>query len=130
LLFRFLDAIIDLAEEFEEALGVDLAEFEKERMMPYVSSIERIAREKGRAEGNEDKAEGKIEGLAEGMIEGMAAAKVESLLRLLAKRFTSAVPRNLEDRIRSTNDLAKLDEWFNAGFDASDLAGFCRICGI
>ena len=51
MLFKFLDWMMVLPEELEEALSLDLAEFERERMMPYVSSIERIAREKGKAEG-------------------------------------------------------------------------------
>jgi len=119
LLFRFLDAIINLPEELEEALGVDLAEFEMERMMPYVSSIERIAREKGKAEG---KIEGKIEGKAE--------AKAETLLRLLSKRFKTAVPAELEGCIRSTTDLAKLDAWIDASLEVDNLTDFRRICGI
>jgi hypothetical protein len=107
LLFRFLDSIMELPEELEEALGVDVAEYERERIMPYVSSIERIALKKG-----------------------MAAAKVEALLKLVAKRFKTAVPADLEERIRSTNDLAKLDAWFDSSLDAADLADFRRTCGI
>jgi hypothetical protein len=80
-------------------------------MMPYVSSIERIAREKGKAEGK-------------------AEAKVETLLRLLAARFRVALPAEVEARIRSTADLATLDAWFDTGLEASDLADFRRMCGI
>jgi hypothetical protein len=47
LLFKFLDWMVVLPEEWEEASSLDLAEFERERKMPYVSSIERMAREKG-----------------------------------------------------------------------------------
>ncbi len=107
LLFRFLDAIIDLPQELEKALRVDLAEFEKERVMPYVSSIERMAREEGKAE-----------------------AKVETLLRLLNKRFKTALPEELEGCIRSTTDLAKLDAWIDTTQEVDNLADFRRICGI
>ena len=107
MLFKFLDSIIVLPRELEKALSLDLSEFERERMMPYVSSIERIAREEGKTE-----------------------AKVETLLRLLTKRFKAALPEELEDRIRSTADLATLDAWFDTGLEASDLADFRRMCGI
>ncbi|MGO9464891.1 MAG: Rpn family recombination-promoting nuclease/putative transposase [Isosphaeraceae bacterium] len=107
LLFRFLDAIMVLPRELEKALSVDLAELEKERTMPYVTSIERIAREEARSE-----------------------AKVEALLRFLTKRFKTSVPAELEASIRSTNDLAKLDAWIDTSAEAGDLAEFRRICGL
>jgi hypothetical protein len=107
LLFKFLDSMVVLPEELEKALSLDLAGFEKERKMPYVSSIERIAREKGKAE-----------------------AKVETLLRVLTKRLGTPVPAELEERIRSTRDLGRLDAWIDAGLDAADLADFRRRAGI
>ncbi len=119
LLFKFLDWIMVLPEELEEALSMDLAAFEMEKIMPYVSSIERIAREKGRAEG---KTEGKTEGKAE--------ANVKTLLKLLTKRFQEALPADVEARIRSTADLEKLDAWIDASLEASDLDDFRRMCGI
>jgi len=83
--------------------------------MPYVSSIERIAEEKGRAKGK---------------IEGKAEAKAEALLRLLTKRFKTALPAELEVCIRSEADLAKLDGWFDTSLEASDVDDFRRMCGI
>jgi hypothetical protein len=111
LLFKFLDSMLDLPRELEKALSLDLAEFERGRVMPYVSSIERIAREEGKAEGK-------------------AEAKVETLLRLLTKRLGTPVPADLEARIRSTGDLGRLDAWIDAGLEAADLADFRRMAGI
>ena len=115
LLFKFLDWMMVLPEELEEALSTDLAAFEMEKKMPYISSIERIAQQKGRAEGR---------------IEGKAEANVKTLLRLLTKRFQVALPAEVEARIRSTADLEKLDAWIDAGLEASDLADFRRRCEI
>ena len=111
LLFKFLDSKLDLPRELEKALSLDLAEFERERKMPYVSSIERIAREEGKAEGK-------------------AEAKVETLLRLLTKRLGTPVPAGLEEQIRSTGDPGRLDAWIDAGLEAADLADFRRRAGI
>jgi len=111
LLFKFLDSIIVLPRELEKALSLDLAEFERERMMPYVSSIERIARE-------------------EGKIEGKAEANVKTLLRLLTKRFQVALPAEVDARIRSTADLEKLDAWIESSLEARDFEDFRRMCGI
>jgi hypothetical protein len=107
LLFRFLDAIIDLPTELEKALSVDLAKLERQRIMPYISSIERIAREEGKAEG-----------------------KVEALLKLLSKRLQGGVPDDVAACIRSTTDLATLDEWIEHSVEARDLAEFRQMCGI
>ena len=107
LLFKFVDSMLDLPRQLEKALSLDLAEFERERKMPYVSSIERIAREEGKAE-----------------------AKVETLLRLLDKRLGTPVPAELEAQIRSTGDLGRLDAWIDAGLEAADLADFRRRAGI
>jgi hypothetical protein len=115
LLFKFLDWVMVLPEESEEALSLDLAAFEREKMMPYVSSIERIAEEKGRAKGK---------------TEGMVAAKVDDLFKFLTKRFQAALPADLEGNIRATTDLAKLDSWIDTSLEASDLEDFRRICGI
>jgi len=96
-------------------LSMDLAVFEMEKSMPYVSSIERIALEKGRAEGK---------------IEGKPEATAETLLRLLARRFKVALPKELEARIRSATDLGQLDAWIDTSMEASDLDDLRRICGI
>jgi hypothetical protein len=80
-------------------------------MMPYVSSIERIAEEKGRAKG-------KVE------------AKVDTLVRFLTWRFKTALPEDLEPRIRSTADLVTLDAWIDLSLGASDLADFRRMGGV
>ena len=110
-MIKFIDWIMELPAELEEELSVELAEFEKERTMPYVTSFERIGREKGRAEGE-------------------IKAKVETLLELLALRFETAIPAELEERIRATTDRAQLDAWFRVGAKASDLADFRRLSGI
>jgi hypothetical protein len=115
LLFKFLDWVMVLPEELAEALSLELAEFEREKMMLYVTSIERLAEEKGRTKGK---------------TEGKAEANVNTLLKLLTKRFPSALPADVENCIRSTTDLDKLDAWFDAGLEASDVDDFRRRCGI
>jgi hypothetical protein len=127
LMFKFLDSMLVLPRELAKSLSLEVAEFEKERKMPYVSSIEQIAREEGIAEG---KAKGIAEGKAEGRAEGKVEAKVDTLLRMLAKRFGSPVLAELEAQIRSTHDLGRLDALIDAGLEAADLADFRRMAGI
>jgi hypothetical protein len=50
-LFRLVDWILALPAELEEQFRQDLYAYEKERHMPYLSSIERLARDEGLREG-------------------------------------------------------------------------------
>lgn len=57
-LFRFIDWLMLLPEELKQAFRAELEQLEQERQMPYITSIEQMAIEKGKAEG---RAEGKAE---------------------------------------------------------------------
>jgi hypothetical protein len=57
-LYQFIDLIMYLSEELEEALTEEIATIEEDRKMSIITSAERIGRKKG-------KIEGKIEGLHE-----------------------------------------------------------------
>ena len=103
----------------EEALSLDLAEFERERKMPYVSSIERIAREEGksrRQSGRQERRQNRGQGRDPAEVAHQATRNPR--------------PRGTGGQIRSTGDLAKLDAWIDAGLEAADLADFRRMAGI
>ncbi|MDX2239387.1 MAG: hypothetical protein NW224_01775 [Leptolyngbyaceae cyanobacterium bins.302] len=53
-LFRFLDWLMELPESLKQAFWTDLEQYERERQMPYVTSIEQIGIQKGREEGREE----------------------------------------------------------------------------
>jgi hypothetical protein len=61
-LFRFLDWMLELPEPLKQAFRTELAQYEQEQKMPYVTSIERMGREEGREEGRK---EGRKEGREE-----------------------------------------------------------------
>src|SRR5262249_49982676 len=46
-LFRFIDWIMGLPKELERSFRQELHEYEKEKHMPYVTSVERLSREDG-----------------------------------------------------------------------------------
>lgn len=50
-LFRFLDWMFFLPEDLQREYRINIEEFEEERKMPYVTTIERMGIEKGRVEG-------------------------------------------------------------------------------
>jgi hypothetical protein len=98
-LFRFLDWVMDLPADLEIQFRHALQKIEMEKQMPYVTSIERLARTEGRTEG---KAEGKLEGkiqllqdllglpvMSDAELEQMNAHEVEALFVDLRKRLDS-----------------------------------------
>ena len=73
--------------------------------MPYVTSVERIA-----------KAEGRTEGRTEAAVE----TRQQTLVRLLRKRFGD-VPGRVVRTVESTTDVAKLDDWLDRLVTADSL---------
>jgi hypothetical protein len=49
-LFRLIDWLMELPEELQEGFRQEVYEFEEERQMPYVTSIERLAEARGARE--------------------------------------------------------------------------------
>ena len=88
-LFRVIDWIIDLPVELQKEFRMNLNAIEKEKRMPYVTSVERLAREEG-------KLEGKLEGIVLGQIQ------------LLAKLVGNDLPSNEVLSEKSLSDLQEL----------------------
>ncbi len=92
-LFRVIDWILTLPPDLENSFRVELERFEEARRMPYVTSVERLAREEGRQEGRD-------EGLVEGLQKGVLA--------LLQLKF-DAVGTKIKRKVRSVHDVGRLE---------------------
>lgn len=66
-LFRFIDWVITLPQDLETRFRQELEQYEREAQMPYVTSIEQMAKQEGMQEGRR-------EGLREGLISGIELA--------------------------------------------------------
>ena len=108
-LFRILDWMMDLPSGLEQLFKADAKQIEEELHMPYVTSIERLAKQEGKAEG---KAEGRIE------------AQVELLLRALTRKYGVAVPESVSASICGTRDSTLLERWLDLVFEADTLEEF------
>ena len=118
-LFRLLDWLVQLPKEFQQTFWQDIHAFEEERRMPYVTSIERMARKEGRKEGRQlGRKEGRKEGKQEGIIEGLQMAITALLqtkygaagMRLLPKVQTVQEVEQLRALTRAVHGANTLEE--------------------
>jgi len=99
-LFRLIDWMMHLREDLMEQFKQELDQLEESLQMPYVTSVERLAKAEGIAEG-------KAEGIAEGKAEGGATVLVKPLTKLCGP-----LPDDVQERIRrlSIDQLSALGE--------------------
>jgi hypothetical protein len=90
-LFRVLDWMLALPQELNELFREEVHRFEEERKMPYVTSIERLAREEGRQQG---------------LQEGMEALR-KGILELLKSKFPRAGSMYAR-KVRAESDIERL----------------------
>jgi hypothetical protein len=88
-LFRFVDWLLALPVAAQKAVWQDIAHYEEERQVTYITSVERIGIEKGRQEGLQEEA--------------------RRMLRHVLERRFGAVPTELLDQLESVRDVAKLE---------------------
>ena len=114
-LFRLIDWMMDLPRELDKQFTEEIRQYEEEKKMPYVTSVERLALERGREEGLE---KGREEGETLGLQQGIAFALENKfgpvgleLLPAIERIKELAVLRQLWEAIRSgcnVEDLRKL----------------------
>lgn len=63
-LFRFIDWVMKLPEELENSFWQEVTQYEEEKKMPYITSVERRGIEQGLQQGLQ---QGKVEGFIEGI---------------------------------------------------------------
>ncbi|MDJ1177582.1 transposase [Roseofilum sp. BLCC_M91] len=102
-LFRLIDWLMELPEPEERRLWTELETLEKEKVMPYITSVERFGIEKGRAE-----------------------ERQESILRILEVRFVE-VPDELKEQVRKIASLEVLAELLTQAVTVESLPSFQTV---
>jgi hypothetical protein len=95
-LFRLIDWMVNLPEAAEQEFKKEIQDFEEENQMPYITSVERLARQ-----------EGLQQGISQGMAEGIIQQRREDVLEVLEVRFQE-VPTEVIQKINQIEDPALL----------------------
>jgi flagellar biosynthesis/type III secretory pathway protein FliH len=119
-LFRFIDWLLTLPEDLEESFSKALSEYEEEKKMPYVTSVERLGIKKGLKEGLQ---RGLQKGLQKGLQRGMLQNAQQSVIEILETRFET-VPDTLARSIEAIEDLAILQRLLKRAVVAASLDEF------
>ena len=111
--FSVLDWMMRLPKELEQRLWQDIEKIEGERKVKYVTSVERLAIERGLRKGME---QGLEIGIEKGIEQGRAQGTASVLLRLLNRRFGPLSPDITRRLSQSTPE--QLEIWAERVLDA------------
>ncbi len=92
-LFRLVDWIMELPKPLDTLFSDEIREFEKEKEMPYVTSVERLGREAGLEEGRQ---EGLHQGLHQGLEQGLHQGLEQGLHQGLEQGLQQGLHQGLE----------------------------------
>jgi len=115
-LFRFIDWVMALPPEMEEQFMSDVVAYEAKEKKPYVTSIERIARQRGVEQGMQ---QGRQQGMQQGMQQGIR----EMLLETLQIRFGS-VPETVREQLDDVEQIDELQTLHRLALTADSLTSF------
>ncbi|MCI5158258.1 MAG: hypothetical protein D3906_07405 [Candidatus Electrothrix sp. AUS1_2] len=112
-LFHFIDWLMTLPDGMEDEFWQEISEYEEEKKMPYMTSVERIGFKRGISEGRQKgMAEGWQQGMAEGrqqgILEGILEGTLEAIEMGLSVKFGVKGLRLLPE-IRRIRDIERLN---------------------
>jgi hypothetical protein len=107
-LFEFIDWLMRLPEELDNIFWQEIAIYEEDKKMPYITSVERIGIKKGLEQGlHQGLEQGLEQGLHQGLQQGIAKNAKESVIEILGLRFGYA-PASIKERIDEIKDVSVL----------------------
>jgi hypothetical protein len=115
-LFRLIDWLIQLPAKLAVEINSELAEYEDQRHMPYITSIERMGREEGLQQGLQ-------QGRQEGRQEGFVAARQKAVVDALEIRFCQ-VPDGMRERVEAIQDEARLRALLKSAIQVESIEEF------
>jgi hypothetical protein len=85
-LFKFIDWLMSLPTELEQEFQQELNQYEEEKRMPYITSVERMGMEKGMRESVIDALEIRFENVPSELVNKISQIQDTSLLKNLLRQ--------------------------------------------
>ena len=95
-MFRLIDWMVNLPEAAEQEFKKEIQDFEEENQMPYITSVERLARQEGISQGLS-------QGLSQGIAEGIIQNRREVILEVLEVKF-GEIPTEVIEKVNEIED--------------------------
>ena len=105
-LFRFIDWVLTLPPELEEAFRQDLETYERGKNMPYISAIERMGEARGEAKG---KVEGRVELISLLLAQQVGTISTETIEEI--KKLPTEQMDRLALELRGFTSIDDLTNW-------------------
>ena len=125
-LFRLIDWIMGLPTDLDQRFWQEIEQFEKERRMPYITSVERFGIEKGRKEGErKGERKGEKKGEKKGLLQGLGITLkmkfgeeggrfLDELRKIDDNALLAGVFESVP-KVKSLNELRKIASRLGAG---------------
>ena len=113
-LFHFIDWLMRLPEEIEESFWAEMRQYEEDKKMEYVTSVERIGIKKG---------------IQQGMQQGILQNAREAVIDILELRF-DVVPESIINRLNKIYDPSILKIFHRKAVNANSLEEFEQIIDL
>lgn len=125
-LFRFIDWMMALPEVLAQQFKVELTQLEEKDNMPYVTSVERIAKEEGMQLGlKQGLKQGLNQGLHQGLHQGLQQGLRVAIRETLEVRFGAAAT-TLTPHLEPITDVNQLMQLHKLALTAPSLAVFTQ----
>jgi hypothetical protein len=118
-LFSVIDWMMQVPKDLQNQLWQDIEQLERNRTMPYITSVERIGIEKGMQQGMQQGIQQGMQGMQQGMQQGIRQGESALLERQLTRRFG---PPSAETVARlQAGTVEQLEQWAENILDATTL---------
>ncbi|NET60619.1 MAG: transposase [Symploca sp. SIO2E6] len=118
-LYRLIDWMMTLPNQLQSGFQREIKDFEEENQMPYVTTIERWARQEGLEQGLE-------QGIEQGLEQGILQKSREAILEVLEVRFGS-VPEELATSLNQIQEDSVLTSLHRQAITVASLEMFQEL---
>jgi hypothetical protein len=118
-LFRIIDKMMTLSSRLQQKFKKQVKQYQEERKMPFLSTIEEEAMATGIQQGVQ-------QGIQQGVQQGIQQGIRENILNILTMKF-GELPSEIEDKIGTISDKARLNQLLLSAVNINSIQEFQEL---